>query len=116
MHRNLLPALILLLCSAFLPAACGRDSRPTLLIYSPHGKDLLEAFKTRFEAANPGTEVRFLDMGSQEIYDRVKLEQANPQADIWWGAASATFERAASDGLLEPYKPTWADLIPTELR
>lgn len=89
-------------------AACQQSNQLQLTIYSPHRAVLLEGFKQRFEAANPGVAVRFLEMGSQEIYDRVKLEKANPQADIWWGASATTFEQAATEGLLEPYRPTWA--------
>jgi iron(III) transport system substrate-binding protein len=99
-----------------LLVACKQDSRATLLVYSPHGKDLLEAFKKSFEASRPGVEVRYLDMGSQEVYDRVKLEKANPQADIWFGASTATFERAAAEDLLEPYRPSWADEAEAETR
>ncbi|MBL8151272.1 MAG: extracellular solute-binding protein [Blastocatellia bacterium] len=100
--------LVLLTLSLFLVSCSNQASRAQLMVYSPHGSDLLEAFKTRFEAANPNVEVRYLDMGSQEIYDRIKIEQANPQADIWWGAAAATFDKAAAEGLLEPYKPSWS--------
>jgi iron(III) transport system substrate-binding protein len=86
------------------------------MIYSPHGEDLLKAFKQKFEAAHPGVQIDYLDLGSQEIYDRVKLEQTNPQADIWWGASATTFTRAAAEDLLAPYQPSWANLIPTENR
>lgn len=91
--------------------SCYIDNRPTITIYSPHGVDLLEAFRTRFEAANPGIAVRYLDLSSQDLYTRIKLERENVQADIWWGAAANTFDKAANDGLLEPYKPSWADKI-----
>lgn len=93
-------------------ANCKKDSRPSLLIYSPHGTELLEVMKARFEEKYPNITVRFLDLSSQEIYDRVKLERSNVQADIWWGASAITFSRAAEEGLFEPYRPSWADKIP----
>jgi iron(III) transport system substrate-binding protein len=116
MQNVLVLALVLLFGSSLFLIACKQDSRPTLLVYSPHGVDLLDAFKKRFEAARPGVQIQFLDMGSQEIYDRVKLEQANPQADIWWGAAAPTFDKAAAEGLLEPYRPTWAEKAEAQTR
>ncbi|MEW6730384.1 MAG: extracellular solute-binding protein [Acidobacteriota bacterium] len=116
MYKSFFVALALTLLSLLALAACQSSSRPTITIYSPHGEDLLEAFKAKFEAAHPGVKVQYLDLGSQEIYDRIKLEQANPQADIWWGASSITFERAASEGLLEPYRPSWADKLNNDLR
>ncbi len=108
--RLLLPLLIF--CVFFLFSNCKKDSRPALLIYSPHGTELLETFKSRFEEKHPGIVVRFLDLSSQEIYDRVKLERSNVQCDIWWGASAITFAQAAEDGLFEPYRPTWAEKIP----
>ncbi|HEY3280104.1 MAG TPA: extracellular solute-binding protein [Gemmatimonadales bacterium] len=91
--------------------ACSRDSRTPLVIYSPHGRDLLTLFERQFEAAHPDVDVRWLDMGSQEVYDRVRSERANPQADLWFGGPGTIFARAAADSLLEPFRPTWADAI-----
>lgn len=104
--------LIFILLSILSLATCQKESKPNLLIYSPHGTELLEAIKARFEEKNPQVEIQFLDLSSQEIYDRVKLERANTQADIWWGASAITFGQAAEEGLFEPYKPTWADKVP----
>jgi iron(III) transport system substrate-binding protein len=86
------------------------------LIYSPHGRDLLTLFEETFEAAHPEVDVRWLDMGSQEVYDRVRTESANPQADVWFGGPAAIFARAAEEGLLEPYRPAWADAVPPTSR
>ena len=38
-----------------------------------------------YEQKHPEVDVRWLDMGSQEVYDRVRSEKANPQADLWYG-------------------------------
>ena len=56
---------------AFVLAACG-DDRETLLVYSPHGKELLQAAETAFEEARPGVDVQWIDLGSQAAYDRVR--------------------------------------------
>ena len=61
----------LLLLLALL-TSCSRDSRTPLVIYSPHGRDLLTLFQQRFEQLHPVVVVRWLDMGSQEILDRVR--------------------------------------------
>jgi len=55
--------------------------------------------------------VRWLDMGSQEVYDRLRSERANPQADVWFGGPATIFARAARDSLLEPFRPSWAEAI-----
>jgi len=92
-------------------AACTRDHRTPLVIYSPHGRDLLTLFERRFEQLHPDVDVRWLDMGSQEVYDRLASERANPQADVWFGGPATIFARAAADSLLVPFRPSWADHI-----
>jgi iron(III) transport system substrate-binding protein len=104
-RRLLLPLLVSL-------AGCGGDGRTPLLVYTPHGRDLMLLFEAEFERANPSIDLRFLDMGSQEVYDRVRSEQANPQGDVWFGGPDAIFARAAAEGLLAPYRPSWAHAIP----
>ncbi len=99
-----------------LGAACARDTRTVLTVYSPHGKDLLEYFEAGFERAHPGIDVQWVDMGSQEVLERVRAESANPQADVWFGAPAEMFERAARENLLEPYHPGWAATVPAEAR
>ena len=105
-----------MLAAALLLAACGGDGRTVLTVYSPHGNDLLGYYEREFERANPTVDVQWVDMGSQEVLDRVRAEAANPQADVWFGAPAEIFERAARDNLLEPYTPTWASAVDTTAR
>jgi len=102
-----------ILCSAllFVLAGCSRDHRTPLVIYSPHGRDLLTLFEKRFENLHPDIDVRWLDMGSQDVYDRVRSERANPQADVWFGGPSLILEQAARDSLLDCHRAVWADAI-----
>lgn len=95
---------------------CTDDGRSSLVIYSPHGRDLLRLVEEHFEAANPEIDVRWLDMGSQEVYDRVRTERANPQSDVWFGGPPTILARAAAEDLLEPYRPDWADAVPEASR
>lgn len=96
--------------------ACGGDGRTVLTVYSPHGADLLQYYEREFEAAQPGIDVQWVDMGSQEVLDRLRAERANPQADVWFGAPAEIFDRGAREALLEPYRPAWADSVPPEAR
>jgi iron(III) transport system substrate-binding protein len=106
-RRPLLPLLL-----ALLAACSGGDKRTVLTVYSPHGKDLLEFYEQGFETANPTVDVQWVDMGSQEVLDRLRAEKANPQADLWFGAPAEIFSRAANEGLLDPYTPTWSATVP----
>ncbi len=105
-------ALVLL---AILLISCS-DGRTPVVLYSPHGRDLLELVEHAYEAINPEIDIRWLDMGSQEIYDRVRSERANPQADIWFGGPDTIVSRGAAEGLLAAYRPAWADHLPAESR
>src|SRR6185295_19983239 len=104
------------LCATLL--SCNRSGSPTnkLLIYTPHGQDMLRDFVAQYKTQHPEVTVEFLDMGSREILERVRAERNRPQADLWWGAAHTTFQTAAEENLLAPYRPTWADSVPQSSR
>jgi iron(III) transport system substrate-binding protein len=88
--------------------ACGGDGRTPVVLYSPHGRDQLELLERDFERRRPDIDVRWLDMGSQEILDRLRFERVNPQADVWFGGPATIFERGIQDSLLIPFRPSWA--------
>ena len=95
-----------------LLVGCASDSRERLVIYSPHGKEMLGEYELAFEAVHPDVDIRWIDMGGQDAYDRIRTESANPQASLWWGGDGPTFSKAATEGLLEPYRPSWAGAMP----
>ena len=101
----------LIVLFVFVLAGCQTDTRQALVIYSPHGKEMLSAFEQIFEEAHPDIDVQWIDMGGQDAYDRIRTESARPQASLWWGGSSVAFDRAAGEGLLEAYQPTWADTV-----
>ncbi len=95
-------------------AACAADPRTPLLLYSPHGRDQLTLLEHEFEQRRPDIDVRWLDMGSQEILDRLRFERVNPQADVWFGGPTTLFDRGVEDSLLAPYRPAWAEHVGPE--
>ena len=105
----ILPLLILL-------AGCASDDRTPLVVYSPHGKEMLDHYEQAYEREHPEVDVQWIDMGGQDAYDRIRTERQRPQASLWWGGAAPTFERAAEEGLLAPYEPSWAEAVPAEAR
>ncbi|MBB4637277.1 extracellular solute-binding protein [Longimicrobium terrae] len=109
-------ALIPSIALPLLAACSGGDGRAVLTVYSPHGREMLSAFEKRFETAHPDIDLQYVDMGSQEVMDRVRSERANPQADIWWGAPSSMFQQAADDSLLAPSSPSWGAALPAGTR
>jgi iron(III) transport system substrate-binding protein len=101
---------------SFLPVlpvlpACNHDTRIPVVLYSPHGRDQLVLLEHAFEARRPDIDVRWLDMGSQEILDRLRFERVNPQADVWFGGPASIFDRGIQDSVLAPYRPVWASKV-----
>ncbi|HUI10467.1 MAG TPA: extracellular solute-binding protein [Bacteroidota bacterium] len=97
-------------------AGCAPGTKREIVVYSPHGKEMLSAFARSYEAANPADAVHWLDMGSQDAFDRVRTEKENPQADIWWGGPMTAFARAEHEGLLARYVPSWDSVADPSLR
>jgi iron(III) transport system substrate-binding protein len=90
--------------------ACS-DGREPLTLYSPHDRPLLAAVEQRFEAVHPTIDLRWLDMGSQEILDRLRFENPNPVADLWYGGPTTIFARGVAAGVLEPSRPSWGTAV-----
>jgi len=95
---------------------CGGKSDRMVVVYSPHGVDILTQFEKLFEEKYPNIDIQWMDIGSQDILDRIRSERENPQCDVWWGAPSTMFMNAAEEGLLQPYKPSWANAVNEKYR
>ena len=101
-------AILPLIVVSILSSSCRRSAdQHSLLIYTPHGQDMLRDFIARYKQAHPEADVQFPDMGSREVLERIRAERNRPQADLWWGAAHTTFQTAADENLLMPYRPSW---------
>jgi iron(III) transport system substrate-binding protein len=99
---------VLCVVCVFCVSGCHGDGRTPLVLYSPHGRDQLTLLEHAFEKEHPAIDVRWLDMGSQEILDRLRFERVNPQADVWFGGPTTIFDRGVRDSVLAPYRPAWA--------
>lgn len=86
------------------PAAELED---TLVIYSTHPEELLDAVAAAFEEKT-GVKVESINLKG-ELADRVRSEKENPQADIMYGGDSATHTLLNEEGLFVPTVPTWAE-------
>ena len=112
MRFRLLLAVSLILLVFVSSCRQGSVNSKRLLIYTPHGQDMLREFVARYKQQHPDVDVQFLDMGSREVLERVRVERNRPQADLWWGAAHTTFQTAADENLLAAFRPSWKDKVP----
>jgi len=118
MRSRLVLFVLAILVAAFL-FSCrsgGPGGGRRLLIYTPHGQELLKDFIAQYKQQHADVDVQFLDMGSRQILERITVERNRPQADLWWGASHTTFQTAADDNLLAQFRPTWADNVPAAAR
>lgn len=99
-----------------LTLGCSKSEKEKVIVYSPHGKEMLGYFEKAFEAKYPEIDVIWLDMGSQTVLDRIRTEKENPQADVWWGGPKELFEQGEKLGLLEKFTPGWADHVDADFK
>jgi len=72
--------------------------------------DWCEALKAAYEKTT-GEKAFFIRMTDGESLAQIRAEKANPRADVYHAAESASAKQLASEGLLEAYKsPRIADL------
>jgi 2-aminoethylphosphonate transport system substrate-binding protein len=70
-------------------------------------------FDTQFDAftKQTGIKVQYIESGSGEVVNRVEREKTNPQADVIV-TLPPFVQKAAADGMLDPYKSPQASAIP----
>ncbi len=96
---------------SILLLASGRSFARPLVVYSPHGPEILKRAQADFQKLFPETKVDWRFLGAEEIFEALGREAKQPVADVWWGGPNFTFMNAAKNGLLSPYKPTWAAAV-----
>lgn len=69
------------------PAPAGEPSG-TVVVYSPHDADPLNAGVNEFMAKYPKVKVEVVAAGTGELLNRIQAESANPIADVLWGGGA----------------------------
>lgn len=96
-----------LISNTFLNIASAEE-KTKLVIYSPHGMELITEMEKQFEEANPTVDVIMTDIGGAEAKERIIAEKENPQANILYGGPSSFFYQLKNEEVLVPYEPAWA--------
>ncbi|AXV16989.1 iron ABC transporter [Neorhizobium sp. SOG26] len=100
------------------PALSGRADAPVLTVYSSLDAPLAKPMITSFQAANPDVAVRYEDMLTGEIYDRIVRETDAGQktADFAFSSAMDLQVKLANDGYAQQSDlpnsglwPSWAN-------
>lgn len=80
--------LVLLLTAVMVLSATAALAEGTLVVYSPHDADPLNAGVELFRKAYPDIKVQVVAAGTGELLNRVAAESANPIADVLWGGGA----------------------------
>ncbi|MEE3921302.1 extracellular solute-binding protein [Micromonospora sp. BRA006-A] len=91
----------------------GSAPAEKVVICSARDESVTDYVVEQFTAKNPEYKgkVEVLNMGAQEVLERVRAEKANPQASVWWGGTQQGLAAGASEGLLESWQPSFASKI-----
>ncbi|MEW9081958.1 extracellular solute-binding protein [Caldanaerobacter subterraneus] len=94
------------------------ESPKKLVIYTGRDPEVYNPVIDKFVEKYPEYKgnVQVLQMGAQEILERIRAEKENPQCDFWWGGTQDALETATREGLLEPYKASFDSAIPLEYK
>ncbi|MBM0236921.1 extracellular solute-binding protein [Micromonospora sp. ATA32] len=118
MRRRLALAGALAAVVAAVTACSGGAAKDTassggaekLVIYTARDKKVANYVVEQFTGKYPEYKgkVEVLNLGAQEILERVRAEKANPQASVWWGGTQQGLSAGASEDLLASSQPAFA--------
>ena len=80
----------LVLAMMLLATASAALADGSLVVYSPHDADPLNAGVAMFQAAYPDIDVQVIAAGTGELCQRIVAESENPQGDVLWGGGADT--------------------------
>jgi iron(III) transport system substrate-binding protein len=90
---------------------CGSaDAGGKILVYSPWKDEIMQKFGEMFEKET-AIRVESINISTGEIYARLKVEKARPQADIWHSVRAELLDKAKEEDMLAPYKPAKAKFV-----
>ncbi|MCD8105383.1 MAG: extracellular solute-binding protein [Lachnospiraceae bacterium] len=91
----------------------AEDYSGTLVVYSPHDTDPLNAGIAAFEEAYPNVTVELVADGTGNLLNRIAAEADAPLADVLWGGGADSL--AAYKDYFQPYEPSCIDLLDSSL-
>ena len=113
--RGRSPGLILGLALAAVLSCAGEPSpEHRLVVHAPLPLGLLAQVEEAFEAEHPTIDVTMVGATVDETLAALRSDTAT--VDVWWGAPSTALARAAREGLLQPYRPSWLERSSSEER
>jgi len=66
--------------------------------------------------AETGVRTTYQRLSTGEALDRLRAQKGQPQFSVWWGGPIDSYIEASGEGLLEPYRPRGASILPRQYR
>ena len=110
MNKGRYLSLLTSFCLAILVFSSPTFGGGKILVYSPWKDEIMQKFGETFEKET-GIKVESINISTGEIYARLKVEKARPQADIWHSVRAELLDKAKEEGLITPYKPANAKYV-----
>ena len=113
MKRSIVIMLVIALVPIALYASGGAEEGETVVLYSAHTQEIIDAMVPRLEEET-GIRAEVVKLGSADVVSRVRAEAGNPQGDVIWSIGGEQLE--ANSDLLASYRPESWDMIPEVFR
>ena len=110
MNIRLREAWLVLFCVAVLMCPAPAFAGGKILVYSPWKDEIMQKFGEIF-AKETGIKLESINISTGEIYARLKVEKARPQADVWHSVRAELLDKAKEEDLLDPSKPANAKYV-----
>ncbi|THK36742.1 extracellular solute-binding protein [Ensifer sp. MPMI2T] len=112
--ENIMKLSIAFATAAIVVAAAFPALADPLTVYSPQGGERGAWIAEQAKAA--GHEIKLLNAGGGELYDRLLAERNNPQADVVLGMVDTSMALLKKEGLFQPYSPSWTKDLPEQYK
>jgi len=110
MNKSLRVPWLVLFCVTVLMGSAPALAGGKILVYSPWKDEIMQKFGEIF-AKETGGKLESINISTGEIYARLKVEKARPQADIWHSVRAELLDRGKEEELIAPYKPANAKYV-----
>jgi len=110
MNKGRYASWLVLSCFALMMFSSPAFAGGKILVYSPWKDEIIQKFGEIF-AKETGIKLESINISTGEIYARLKVEKARPQADVWHSVRAELLDKAKEEELIAPYKPTNAQYV-----
>ncbi|MBU2645986.1 ABC transporter substrate-binding protein [bacterium] len=105
--------MMLLVMTCFLGKAVAKE---TVIVYTALENDEIVKYLALANEELPDLDIKAIRLSTGELGARMLAERSNPQVDAVWGWAVTNMAGFVDMDMLEPYKPTNWDMIPSKFK